>query len=111
MNRYRFILFFVITCVVSFSSVAQKGARSFMQITYISEKGTERSFKLMDEIILKTASGKTHKGQLKHIGQKGISVDNEMITDKVISVKYPCLIKCFSKIDVARFKLGEPTYE
>ena len=82
-----------------------------MQITYISEKGVERSFKLMDKIILKTVSGKTYKGQIKHIGQKGISVDNEMVADKVISVKYPCLIKCFSKIDVVRFELGEPTYE
>ncbi len=111
MNRYRFILSFVIICIISMSSFAQKGAKSFMQIIYVSERGVERSFKLMDKIILKTASGKTHKGQLKHIGQKGISVDNEMITDKVISVKYPCLVKCFSKIDVVRFELGEPTYE
>ena len=111
MNRYKFFLSIVIICFISYSSFAQKGASSFMQITYISEKGVERSFKLMDKIILKTTSGKTHKGQIKHIGQKGISVDNEMITDKVISVKYSCLVKCFSKIDVARFELGEPTYE
>ena len=111
MNIYKLILSVVLTCSFALHSFAQRGPTSFMQITYVSEKGTERSFKLLDKIKIKTASGNTYKGQIKHIGKKGISIDNKMVTDKVIGVKYISLFKCFSKIKVVRFELREPTYE
>ena len=111
MNIYKLILSVILTYSFALHSFAQKGPKSFMQITYISEKGTERSFKLMDKIKIKTASGNEYKGQIKHIGKKGISIDNEMVIEKVIGVKYHSLFKCFSKIKVVRFELGEPTYE